>query len=98
MDLVDLCVPTTLHASLAVAAARAGKHVVVEKPLTGAFASAATPRGEMLRQALAASDQVIPSNVSGPRLPRSWICILNPPALPKPRMGGAPNAVAVPRR
>jgi predicted dehydrogenase len=59
VDLVDLCVPTTLHASLAVAAARTGKHVVVEKPLTGCFAPAATPRGEMLRQALAASDQVI---------------------------------------
>jgi predicted dehydrogenase len=59
VDLVDLCVPTTLHAPLAVAAARAGKHVVVEKPLTGCFAPASTPRAEMLREALAASDQVI---------------------------------------
>ena len=59
VDLVDLCVPTTLHASLAVAAARAGKHVVVEKPLTGCFAPASTPRAEMLRDALTASDEVI---------------------------------------
>ena len=64
VDLVDLCVPTTLHAPLAVAAARAGKHVVVEKPLTGCFAPASTPRAEMLREALAASDQVIAACVA----------------------------------
>ena len=59
VDVVDLCVPTTLHAELAVAAARAGKHVIVEKPLTGCFAPPSTPRGEMLRRALAASDEVL---------------------------------------
>jgi predicted dehydrogenase len=37
IELVDLCVPNNLHAPFAIAAARAGKHVVVEKPLTGAF-------------------------------------------------------------
>lgn len=37
IDLVDLCVPNNLHAPFAVKAARAGKHVAVEKPLTGAF-------------------------------------------------------------
>src|SRR5512132_2336158 len=35
VDAVDLCVPTHLHAPLAVEAAKAGKHVIVEKPLTG---------------------------------------------------------------
>jgi predicted dehydrogenase len=59
VDVVDLCVPTTLHAELAVAAARAGKHVIVEKPLTGCFAPPSTARGEMLRRALAASDEVL---------------------------------------
>jgi predicted dehydrogenase len=59
VDVVDLCVPTTLHAELAVAAARAGKHVIVEKPLTGCFVPSSTPRGEMLRRALAASDEVL---------------------------------------
>jgi predicted dehydrogenase len=59
VDVVDLCVPTTLHAPLAIAAARAGKHVVIEKPLTGCFAPPSTARAEMLRQALAASDQII---------------------------------------
>ena len=54
--MVDLCVPSHLHARLGVEAARAGKHVIVEKPLTGFFGDPATPRPEMLRQALAAAD------------------------------------------
>jgi len=59
VDVVDLCVPTTLHGRLAVAAARAGKHVIVEKPLTGCFAPPATPRAEMLRRALADADAIL---------------------------------------
>ncbi len=59
VDLVDLCVPNHLHAPLAIEAARAGKHVIVEKPLTGFFGDPATPRAEMLRAALAAADALI---------------------------------------
>jgi predicted dehydrogenase len=59
VDVVDLCVPNHLHAPLAVAAARAGKHVIVEKPLTGFFGDARTPRAEMLRRALAAADEIL---------------------------------------
>ena len=59
IELVDLCVPSHLHASMAIEAARAGKHVIVEKPLTGFFGDAATPRAEMLRQALAGADAVL---------------------------------------
>ena len=33
IDLVDLCVPTSAHPKLAVAALNAGKHVICEKPL-----------------------------------------------------------------
>lgn len=33
LDVVNICTPSSTHAELAVAAARAGKHVVVEKPL-----------------------------------------------------------------
>jgi len=33
IDLVDLCVPTQLHHSQAIAALKAGKHVICEKPL-----------------------------------------------------------------
>jgi predicted dehydrogenase len=59
VDAVDLCVPTSLHAPLAIKAARAGKHVIVEKPLTGCFAPSATPRAEMLRRAPASGDEII---------------------------------------
>jgi predicted dehydrogenase len=33
VDAVDLCIPTHLHASAAIEALRAGKHVLVEKPM-----------------------------------------------------------------
>ncbi|MFO7959832.1 MAG: Gfo/Idh/MocA family oxidoreductase [Nitriliruptoraceae bacterium] len=33
VDVVDVCAPTHLHAELGIAAARAGKHVICEKPL-----------------------------------------------------------------
>src|ERR1700675_4672457 len=59
VDVVDLCVPTSLHAPLAIKTARAGKHVIIEKPLTGCFAPPSTPRTEMLRRALADSDEII---------------------------------------
>src|SRR5262249_46631722 len=59
VDAVDLCVPSHLHAPMAVEAAAAGKHVIVEKPLTGFFGDARTPRLGMLESALASADQVI---------------------------------------
>jgi predicted dehydrogenase len=58
VDLVDLCVPNNLHAPFAVEAARAGKHVVVEKPLTGAFEHVGDPRG-LLDEAIANADAVL---------------------------------------
>src|SRR5437879_5002507 len=33
IDAVDICLPTDLHESMALAALRAGKHVLVEKPM-----------------------------------------------------------------
>ncbi len=33
LDAIDICLPTDLHASVAIAAMRAGKHVLCEKPL-----------------------------------------------------------------
>jgi len=59
VDVVDLCVPPYLHAPMAIEAAGAGKHVIVEKPLTGFFGPAGTSRLLMLEQALASADQVI---------------------------------------
>jgi predicted dehydrogenase len=58
VDLVDLCVPNNLHAPFAVKAARAGKHVVVEKPLTGAFESPGDARA-LLDEAMANADSVL---------------------------------------
>lgn len=40
IDLIDLCVPTLAHPKLAVAALKAGKHVVCEKPLARDVAAA----------------------------------------------------------
>jgi predicted dehydrogenase len=37
IDLVDLCVSTDLHEEFCIQAARAGKHIICEKPLTGYF-------------------------------------------------------------
>jgi predicted dehydrogenase len=47
VDVVDICATTNAHAEIAVAAARAGKHVIVEKPLTGFFGEASVPRERM---------------------------------------------------
>jgi predicted dehydrogenase len=40
VDVVDICVPGTLHAEIALAALAAGKHVLVEKPLANTLAEA----------------------------------------------------------
>jgi predicted dehydrogenase len=37
IDIIDLCIPTDLHEDFSVQAARAGKHIICEKPLTGYF-------------------------------------------------------------
>lgn len=37
IDVVDVCYPNKLHAQICIDAARAGKHIICEKPLTGAF-------------------------------------------------------------
>ena len=40
VDVVSVCLPNALHAEVVIAAARAGKHIICEKPLTGAFGPA----------------------------------------------------------
>jgi predicted dehydrogenase len=59
VDVVDICTTTDVHHQIAVAAARAGKHVIVEKPLTGYFGDAAEPRDRMLAVALQNADAVL---------------------------------------
>ena len=48
VTVVDLGVPNNLHEPFAIAALQAGKHVIVEKPLTGCF----TPRHDMTAPAM----------------------------------------------
>ena len=59
VDVVDICSTTDTHHEIAIAAARAGKHVIVEKPLTGAFCEASEPRETMLTTALRNCDAVL---------------------------------------
>lgn len=68
VQVVDLCVPTSLHLPMAMQAARAGKHIIVEKPLTGYTAEAGhdpdeligdtVPRRRMLDHTLARLDEM----------------------------------------
>jgi predicted dehydrogenase len=69
LDVIDCCAPNYLHAEIARAALNAGKHVVVEKPLTGAFADPATTDAPaMLADAVAAADELVQLAASRDRL------------------------------
>jgi predicted dehydrogenase len=59
VDVVDICAATDAHHAIAVAAARAGKHVIVEKPLTGAFVDGTVAREAMMAEALRNADLVL---------------------------------------
>ena len=50
VDAVDICLPTSLHAPVAIAALQAGKHVLVEKPMALDAASARAMIAEAVRQ------------------------------------------------
>jgi predicted dehydrogenase len=43
IDVIDICVPPALHHEFAIRAADAGKHIIMEKPLTGYFGTAGDP-------------------------------------------------------
>jgi predicted dehydrogenase len=48
LDVVDLVVPNHVHTQHAIEAAKAGKHLIVEKPLTGYFGEPDAPAGELV--------------------------------------------------
>ena len=54
IDVVDICTPPNLHASMIVAAMRAGKHVICEKPFAGYFGrdGDSTPIGKTVAKSL----------------------------------------------
>jgi predicted dehydrogenase len=71
VDVVDLCIPNHVHAEYAIAALDAGKHVIVEKPLTGCFvARADMPAREMLERAVASADAIVAATRAADR----WCC------------------------
>jgi predicted dehydrogenase len=94
IDVVDLCVPNAVHAPLGLEAARAGKHVIIEKPLTGFFGDPSTPRPEMLRAALATADGLIDAcRAAGVRLCYAENWVYAPPIQKARRLlaaGGGP--------
>jgi predicted dehydrogenase len=54
IDVIDICTPPNLHASMIVDAMQAGKHVICEKPFTGYFGRAGdqTPIGKHVPKSL----------------------------------------------
>jgi predicted dehydrogenase len=66
VDVVDVCVPPAAHESVALEAIEAGKHVLVEKPFTGAFGPREGPfvgnrfsKESLLTEALASAERII---------------------------------------
>ena len=66
IDIVDICVPNSLHAPFSIAAAQAGKHIICEKPLTGYFGGEGaadpvgdTPKSVMLAEVVRTAEAMI---------------------------------------
>ena len=66
VDIVDVCAPPAQHEPAALEAIEAGKHVVVEKPFTGAFGPATgafagnrAGKKALLEDALASADRIV---------------------------------------
>ena len=58
VDVVDVCSPPATHETVALEAIAAGKHVLIEKPFTGAF-DKASGNEALLRDALASADRLV---------------------------------------
>ncbi len=76
VDVVDLCIPPSSHEQLAVQALKRGKHVIIEKPLTGYFGADIDdfrgntfPKEQMLREAIASCNRILAAaHASGDRV------------------------------
>jgi len=97
LNMIDVCVPNRLHERFVVAAAKAGKHVVCEKPLTGYFGDSqasdpvgATPKSVMFREAVASGERMVrAAEESGVRLMYSENWLYSPPILRAARLAEA---------
>ena len=67
VNVVDICTPPSSHEELAIRALNLGKHVIIEKPLTGYYGGGAEgfhgssyPKEQMLREATASCARILP--------------------------------------
>src|SRR5271155_930111 len=76
VDVVDLCTPPSSHEELAVQALQLGKHVIIEKPLTGYFGAGVDgfdarsfSKARMLNEATASCERIVAAaKASGKRV------------------------------
>jgi predicted dehydrogenase len=59
VDVVDVCAPPAHHEQVALEAIEVGKHVIVEKPFTGAFGPAGGGKEALLKEALASAHRIV---------------------------------------
>src|SRR5215470_6235139 len=59
VDVVDVCSPPATHEPVALEAIDAGKHVVIEKPFTGAFGPKDAAKAALLETALASAGRIV---------------------------------------
>ena len=58
VDVVDVCSPPATHEAVALEAVEAGKHVIIEKPFTGAFEKKSGMEA-LLTHAIASADRIV---------------------------------------
>jgi predicted dehydrogenase len=59
VDVVDLCTPPSSHEALALDALGSGKHIIIEKPLTGYYGASSSPKQQMLAEATASCGRIL---------------------------------------
>ena len=65
IDVLDVCTPPSSHRQYILAAARTGKHVIVEKPLTGFYGSPETTSKRDMQDAVVAAGRELLEAVRG---------------------------------
>jgi len=59
VDVVDVCSPPATHEPAALEAIDAGKHVIIEKPFTGAFTPGGGDKRKLLEDAIASAARIV---------------------------------------